>query len=162
MCGPSPAIGVNPPTSVQKAQTSTEASQTANFSSEAFDGDERPSKRRCDPTPLFTCSLCPKSFTRRTTLNSHQRQHTGDRPFLCDFPECGKTFAQNNDKKRHEKTHGCAKTFNCGGTRSDGSPWGCGKAFKRKDGLLEHHNKTVRGGQCIARRDENLELGEDG
>jgi hypothetical protein len=68
----------------------------------------------------------------------------------------------NNDKKRHERSHGGEKAFQCGGTRSDGSSWGCGKAFARKDGLLEHHQKTVKGGQCLARRDEMLELGKDG
>jgi hypothetical protein len=59
-------------------------------------------------------------------------------------------------------SHGGEKAFQCGGTRSDGSPWGCGRAFARKDGLLEHHHKTIKGGKCFASRDEVLELGKDG
>jgi hypothetical protein len=155
---PSPTIGANPSTSAQKLHATAlladqpveEAPETVSFSSEAFDEDERPLKRRRDATPHFTCSLCLKGFTRRTTLNNHQRQHTGERPFQCEFSGCGESFAQNNDRKRHEKTHSTEKAFQCGGSRLDGSPWGCGKAFARKDGLLEHHYKTAKGGQCLA------------
>jgi uncharacterized Zn-finger protein len=164
---------VKPFTSVQEAQTTTllakqtsaEVPRTANVTSEALDDGERPSKRRRTPgSPKrpFPCSLCLKTFTRRATLNNHQRQHTGERPFRCGFSECGESFAQDNDKKRHERSHGGEKAFHCDGTRSDGSSWGCGKAFARKDGLLEHHHKTDRGRKCLARRDERLELGNDG
>jgi hypothetical protein len=154
----SSTIGVSPRTSAQKLHATAlladqpveEAPETVSFSSEAFDEDERPLKRRRDATPHFTCSLCLKGFTRRTTLNNHQRQHTGERPFQCEFSGCGESFAQNNDRKRHEKTHSTEKAFQCGGSRLDGSPWGCGKAFARKDGLLEHHYKTAKGGQCLA------------
>jgi hypothetical protein len=157
----SPTIGAIPHTSAQTVHTTAlladqsiaEASEMTNFLSEALDGHERPSKRRCDATPRFTCPLCSKSFTRRTTLNNHQRQHTGERPFRCGFSECGESFAQNNDKKRHEKIHRTERAFKCGGSRLDGSPWGCGTAFTRKDGLLEHHHRTAKGRQCLASRD---------
>jgi uncharacterized Zn-finger protein len=165
---PTLSVEVSPSTTVQKDQTtafwadqaSEEAPQATNATSEAIDRVESLSKTPYELQTLqFRCLLCLKNFSRRTTLNNHQRQHTGDRPFLCEFPKCGKSFAQNNDKKRHERSHGGEKVFQCGGTRSDGSSWGCGKAFMRKDGLLEHHHKTVKGRKCLARRDAGLGAG---
>jgi len=168
--GSSPSIGAIPYTGAQTLhttalladQTSTEAYRAASVSSEAFDEDERPSNRHCDPTPRFACPLCSKSYTRPANLKNHQRQHTDERPFRCGFSGCGKSFPRNNDKKRHEKIHRTERAFKCGGSRLDGSPWGCGKMFLRKDGLLEHHHKTVKGGQCLVQRDEMSESGKGG
>lgn len=113
------------------------------------DDSEEPSETK-SPSG-FVCSVCQRRFTRRTTLNNHQRTHTGDRPFTCGFTACGLSFAQNNDRKRHEKTHSDQKPFRCGG---------CGKGFARKDGLLEHHHKTARGKRCLAKCKSQKELAE--
>ena len=159
---PSPTAGVSPSTIAERdqstaypaGQTSAEASPTTGVSPEAVDGGERTPKTRHTPKRSVTCSLCSKVFTRRTGLNTHhRRKHTRERPFRCAI--CGETFAHDSDKKRHAGTHGGKKAFECGGTRSDGSHWGCGKAYRRKDGLLEHHNKSFQGGKCVAERDKS-------
>lgn len=168
---PSPGKEVNPSTTSRQeptaafseGRTKRDAPQTPAIPSESPNQvDEVFERQRLDPPPRFTCLVCSKSFTRRTTLNSHQRHHTGDRPFLCEFPGCGKAFAQNNDRKRHEKNHGFVKAFRCGGTPPDGCSWGCGKEFARKDGLLEHHHKTVKGAKCLAKRDSAFTMRKDG
>ena len=103
---------------------------------------------------LFVCSTCQREFTRRTILVNHERTHTGEKPFSCSFDECSQTFSQRGDKTRHEQAQHTKKTFRCGGSQGEGPTWGCGKTFRRKDGLLEHHTKTKKGKQCLADRDE--------
>lgn len=108
---------------------------------------------------LHVCSTCQRSFARRTILTNHERTHTGEKPFSCTFDGCSQTFAQQGDKTRHEQAQHTEKTFTCGNSQDEGPSWGCGKKFRRKDGLLEHHNKTKKGKQCLADRDKLAELG---
>jgi hypothetical protein len=101
-----------------------------------------------ESTSSFTCPVCQQTFTRRTSLVNHQRTHTGEKPYTCKIAGCDQTFKQQGDKTRHEQAQHGEKTFICGD-----STWGCGKAFGRKDGLLEHHRKTTKGKKCLEERD---------
>lgn len=107
---------------------------------------------------LHVCSMCQRSFARRNILINHERTHTGEKPFSCTFEDCSQTFAQQCDKTRHEQAQHTEKAFMCGNSQDEGPPWGCGKKFRRKDGLLEHHSKTKKGKQCLADRDKMVEL----
>lgn len=73
-----------------------------------FDGDYdpmKPRKRRSNNQPLrhYVCAHCGKVFDKKYNHDSHARVHLTTKPHKCFL--CGKGFARNSDKKRHEKGH---------------------------------------------------------
>ncbi|KAE8573155.1 odd paired, partial [Halyomorpha halys] len=51
---------------------------------------------------------CPRSgrpFKAKYKLVNHIRVHTGEKPFPCPFPGCGKVFARSENLKIHKRTH---------------------------------------------------------
>lgn len=54
---------------------------------------------------------------------------SGERPFECTWPDCGKKFSRSDELTRHYRTHTGEKRFNC--------PL-CDKCFMRSDHLTKH------------------------
>ncbi|KAK3755283.1 hypothetical protein QZH41_004103 [Actinostola sp. cb2023] len=59
------------------------------------------------------CDVCGRVFPREKSLQAHKRTHSGERPYICDFPNCGKSFVQSGQLKTHQRLHTGEKPFLC-------------------------------------------------
>ncbi|ORY94014.1 hypothetical protein BCR43DRAFT_507243 [Syncephalastrum racemosum] len=53
----------------------------------------------------YQCVICQKYFSRPSALRTHSYTHTGEKPFECDAPGCGRRFAVISNLRRHFKVH---------------------------------------------------------
>ncbi|KAI8885622.1 hypothetical protein K501DRAFT_245582 [Backusella circina FSU 941] len=86
--------------------------------------------------PTYCCEWenCPrnqKPFTKRHKMYNHLRTHTGERPFVCTKPGCGKRFSRPDSLTTHIKTHSNVRPFIC-------NVKGCGKAYYHSRSLKKH------------------------
>ena len=53
----------------------------------------------------FKCEQCGSCFSRSNALKTHMMTHSGERPYVCPYPCCGKRFTEKGNMKTHTKIH---------------------------------------------------------
>lgn len=92
---------------------------------------------------VFRCAWCPLAFSNNGQLRNHERIHTGERPFRCEYSSCGKTFTRNEELTRHKLIHTGFRPHTCSS---------CDKSFGRKDHLKKHERTHEKKKQRACKR----------
>ncbi|KAF9064315.1 hypothetical protein BDP27DRAFT_1450800 [Rhodocollybia butyracea] len=53
----------------------------------------------------YICTKCSKGFSRPSSLRLHINVHTGNTPYRCSFPGCGREFNVSSNMRRHYRRH---------------------------------------------------------
>ena len=53
----------------------------------------------------FKCELCQKIFHIEKEFKTHMKIHNGEKPFICNFPNCFRKFNRKVNLELHEKLY---------------------------------------------------------
>ncbi|XP_044728285.1 myoneurin-like [Chrysoperla carnea] len=83
----------------------------------------------------YSCDFCDKAFAKKSYLTCHRKSHTGDIPYKCGV--CEKYFSQRSTLRVHKKQHTSAdkRSFSCDV---------CDKTFYKRDSLVVHKIQHIQ------------------
>ncbi|KAI9280488.1 hypothetical protein BY458DRAFT_470117 [Sporodiniella umbellata] len=83
------------------------------------------------------CARQQKPFTKRHKMHNHLRIHTGERPFVCTEPDCGKKFSRPDSLTTHVKIHSNIRPYTCKYPN-------CDKAYYHLRSLRKHEKAHTK------------------
>lgn len=81
------------------------ADKNGKFSVSACNRSDAPQPKvvQINPARRNQCNICGRNYARPSTLKTHLRTHTNERPFKCNV--CSKTFSQAANLTAHQRVH---------------------------------------------------------
>ncbi|KAF7290247.1 C2h2 conidiation transcription factor [Mycena indigotica] len=65
-------------------------------------------KRKRSHPKIHVCTVCRRRFNRPSSLRIHGNTHSGEMPFTCPHPGCGRAFNVKSNMRRHFRNHASA------------------------------------------------------